>query len=400
MNIIESFRIALSAIWSNKMRSILTMLGLIIGISSVVTIVSLGNGTQDMMVENFESLGINKITIYTSKGVKLAPKEILTIDDVNLLKEKFPDVIEAVVPNVSRSASIEENLEDKAITVKGTSTDSEKVLNIELLSGRFINTFDINSKKNWIVIPSDLSTSLYGTMDAIGESIMISSGRIKKNFHVIGVYESTQTLGGFSNPIVYMPYSTYEITFNTRGLIQNLELSFFESADKATSTSRIINLLERVHGNVGEEKYASYSPEENMEMVSESLSMITLFISSIAAISLIVGGIGIMNIMLVSVTERTREIGIRKSLGARRQDILAQFLIEAVTVSLLGGLLGSILGWVLTKIVSNLINTPATLSIDSLVIAIVFSASIGIFFGIYPANKAAKLDPIVALRYE
>jgi len=375
------------------------MLGLIIGISSVVTIVSLGNGTQQMMVENFEALGINKITIYTTKGATLSPSERLHIDDVENIKEGFPNIVTSVIPNVSRNAEVLENIDDTDISIKGVTEDSEDSLDLDMIMGRFLNSYDMTSKKSFIVIPSDLADQFAFT-DPIGESIMISSGRIQRSFTIVGVYQPLETMGGFSNPSVYLPYTTLDKLFKTEGLLQSIEVSFAEDVDKTLQTSRVIQTVERHHKNTGEDKYQSFSPEQSMAIVSESLSMVTLFISAIAAISLVVGGIGIMNIMLVSVTERTREIGIRKALGARHFDILMQFLIEAVTVSIFGGILGVGLGWILTHIASNLMATPAVIALDSVLIAVSFSATIGIFFGIYPANKAAMLDPIEALRYE
>lgn len=400
MNLMEAFKIAFSAIWSNKMRSLLTMLGLIIGISSVVTIVSIGNGTQDAMLENFEALGTNRISISRQRHSTLTPSEQLTISDMDLIRQSFEEEVETITPRMSENVTIAENVDDTSATLTGVSEDSEEILELEMISGRFINSFDIESRKDRIVIDSDIAEAIFGSTDVVGEKILFSFGKTTKALQVVGVYEAEESLSGFSTVTVYIPYTSLDKLFNANGVIDGLEIGLYTGYDKDLYESKILSLIERRHGNEGEEKYSTFSAEDMAEMVSDTLGTMTLFVSAIAGISLLVGGIGIMNIMLVSVTERTREIGIRKALGATRKNILTQFLIEAVTVSMLGGVLGALVGFGLTGIVSSVMDLSARFSYDSLLLAIAFSASIGIFFGIYPANKAAKLDPIEALRYE
>lgn len=396
----EAIKIAFSAIWSNKMRSLLTMLGLIIGISSVVTIVSIGNGTQDSMMEEFESLGINRISISEARRVTLTPAEKITISDMDLIRESFSEEVATITPKISKNVSIVENIDETDVSLTGVSMDSEETLDLTMLSGRFINEFDIDSRKSRVVIDSDTSDAIFGTTDSVGEKILLSLGKTTRSVQIVGVYESEESLSGFSQIEMYIAYTTMDQQFNLQGQINGIEIGLADGYDKDTVESEIVSLLERRHGNEGQSKYSTFSAEDQMEMVTNTLETLTTFVSAIAAISLVVGGIGIMNIMLVSVTERTREIGIRKALGATRKDILTQFLIEAVTVSMLGGFIGALVGMLLTQIAATMMSLTASLSVDSVILAVLFSASIGIFFGIYPANKAAKLDPIEALRYE
>lgn len=400
MTIVEAFKIALSAIWSNRMRSLLTMLGLIIGISSVVTIVSIGNGTQESMMEDFASLGINRISISEQRRVTLTPSEKLTLTDMALIREAFPDEVETVTPKSSKNVNIVENIDETGVSLIAVSMDSETTLDLTLLSGRFINEFDIDSRRAWVVIDSDTADAVFESTDIIGEKLLLSLGKTTKSVQIVGVYESEESLSGFSSAKMYIPYTTMDKMFNLQGIIGGIEIGLKTGYDKDTVEVEILSLIERRHGNEGESKYSTFSAEDQMEMVTSTLETVTLFVSAIAAISLVVGGIGIMNIMLVSVTERTREIGIRKALGATHKDILIQFLIEAVTVSMLGGFLGAIVGLILTQVVATIMSLNASLSWESVALAVIFSASIGIFFGIYPANKAAKLDPIEALRYD
>ncbi len=400
MNIFEGFLISLDAIWSNKMRSILTMLGLIIGISSVVTIVSLGDATEKQIKDELSSLGINKVTIFYQKDIILTEDDYFLTSDIERLENAFPEKILGITPETSRVAKIKENVEDENILLVSSNIFTYESENLSLLEGRFINDFDIRGNKKVVVIDDSLKTELFSDKSAIGEKIYLKTGKFTNAYLVIGVYETKESLMGFSDSKFYVPYSTINIIYNLKGRSDALSVTFRNDLNPTEEVAKLIKVLERFNKNVGENKYATFSAEEIMDSVSSALSSITIFVSAIAAISLVVGGIGVMNIMLVSVTERTREIGIRKALGAKYLDIMVQFLIEAVTISLLGGLIGSLLGMAFINIASTYLNISASLSNDSLILAVTFSSSIGIFFGIYPANKAANLNPIDALRYE
>lgn len=401
MNILEAFYISIQAIWSNKMRSILTMLGLIIGISSVVTIISLGNATQQSIENELSSLGVKSVTIYYEKDAVITPSERFTYSDMDYIQDNFTDTVLYVTPEINRQGKILGDISDAAISLSASTLDTVDSANLDMLSGRFLNTFDINGYKKNIVIDSDLATEMFGSANASGNKLLITTGNSTNSYNIVGVYEKTESLGGFSQAKAYLPYTTMDMIFKLEGQMDNIKVTFnADIEDTNVEKNKIIAAIERSNGNLGEGKYSTFSAEDLIESVNSTLGMVTIFIGAIAAISLIVGGIGVMNIMLVSVTERTREIGIRKALGAQYGDIMLQFLIEAVTISVLGGLIGSIFGGVFTSIGGQLMKIDAFVSINSLLIAVVFSTSIGIFFGIYPANKAAKLDPIEALRHE
>jgi len=400
MKLFEALLMALSIIWTNKMRSLLTMLGLIIGISSVVTIVSLGESTQAYLENSFEVLGFNSIILIHNNREKLSPQERLNSKDIDAIEKAFAENIDAISPRAGRSATLVENLESTYIRLEGLSMGSSEIENLSIIKGRFLNEFDMDDRALRIIIDSQLAKDIFNSTDIIGERIRINTGKTTSSYMVIGVYEEKESLMGFTDTIGYIPYSTLDKIFNLNGRVSGININFKSNVDDETMASQILSYVERRHSNETEEKYTIFSAETQKEIIGDALGQITLFISAIAGISLVVGGIGIMNIMLVSVTERTREIGIRKAVGARRIDILSQFLIEAITISVFGGLLGALFGNIFTRIASTLLDLPEGISLRALTIAVVFSISIGLFFGIYPANKAAKLNPIDALRYE
>jgi putative ABC transport system permease protein len=401
MNILEGFYIALDAIWSNKMRSFLTMLGLIIGIASVVTIVSLGNATQNSIEENLSSLGVDTVTIYLDRKATIEPSDQLLYRDIAMLEENFSGSVAYANAGATQSGTIIEEIDDTQVSIVAASGGSEESVGIEIIEGRFLNDFDFDGYKKNVVIDSELAEQLFEGVSSIGQKFMIRTGAASQSFLVVGVYEKEQTLSGYSSHQAYLPYTTMDMIYNLEGKIDSISVTLEgETEDTEIILSRIIAILEKSHSNTGEDKYDTFSAEDMIETVNDTLGMVTLFIGAIAGISLVVGGIGVMNIMLVSVTERTREIGIRKALGAQYKDIMIQFLIEAVTLALLGGIIGAAFGAGFTSVGGKLMQIDASVSVNALILAIVFSSSIGIFFGIYPANKAAKLDPIVALRHE
>ncbi len=402
MILLESFRLAVSSIFSNKLRTLLTLLGLLIGIASVTTVVSLGDATSAQIAGELAGLGANRISIFHARNAEFSPNERLETRDVERVAESFAAEIETLSPRITRGAQLLEDVEDNLISLEGIGAQFQKLDDIEMVVGRFINEFEVEDRRNVIVVDSQLAEEIFGTpIDALGGKIFVRTGRASSAFLVIGVYEQEDGMFGMqTGQTGYTPYSTMDKLFGLNGEIDSIDIGLAETEDINLVAAAIVSFLERINDVVGEEKYDIFSIDQIRETVDTVMAQLTLFVAAIAAISLLVGGIGVMNIMLVSVTERTREIGIRKALGAQHLHILLQFLIEAVTVSILGGLLGVLFGYIFISIAGHFLEMPASVSLNALALASGFSIAVGVFFGIYPANKAAKMDPIVALRHE
>lgn len=404
----ESLKIALGAIWVNKMRSLLTTLGIIIGISSVIAVVALGDGLKSSVAKEFESIGVKRIHVTMDWSKDILDRDILNHKDYEALERAFEKDIKASTVTYSQGGKvIDENKGKKEIDVQliGVNGEFPDIEPLDMKAGRFFMESDVGSYRTVAVIDQNLAKKLLGRDSVIGERITVQLNSQSLSLVIVGTYapktSNINSAFGYVPPAtVYVPISMLEKTMGLDDFVYGIDINLQPDTDPMDTIDKMKAFLDRRHNNVGKDKYAGYSAEKQLEFANKFTGILTLVIGAIAAISLVVGGIGVMNIMLVSVTERTREIGIRKSLGARRQDILTQFLVEAVIISVLGGVIGTLLGVAFAYALSALIKIPPHVGAVTVLVAWLFSAGVGIFFGIYPANKASKLDPIEALRYE
>ena len=405
MNFTQSFRLAIKSLLTSKMRALLTMLGIIIGVGAVIVITSLGNGMQQMMNQQFEQLGANllQVQIYNYGG---ASSRMVDPADMYALVDKYPQYLSGVSPYVRTQAMVRQGSEEFGrTTIYGVSeffydADRNQTMSGETLAqGRFLSYVDVDRYQNVCVIGSYLAQNAFGG-DALGRTLTIRG----TPFTVIGVLtQKADGTEGSGDDILFLPYGN-AMRLNGTGWV---DLYLFNSTSKAGSTAAkgiIENRLFQTYQD--DDAYFVMSSAEMMDAMNTMMSTIMLVLVAIAAISLLVGGIGIMNIMLVSVTERTREIGIRKSLGAKERYIMQQFVIEAACTSALGGIIGILIGYGLsaaaTRVVTSLMEATLTVSPSAGAVALAFgiSVGIGILFGYLPAKKAAALNPIDALHYD
>ncbi|MEG2958904.1 MAG: ABC transporter permease [Oscillospiraceae bacterium] len=391
MGISQSFRLAIKSLATSKMRALLTMLGIIIGVAAVIVIISLGDGMKNMINSEFDKMGSNLLQVeLMGRGSNRAVSD----EDLYSLAAEHPEYIAALSPSVSTHATVKQGTEtSKSTTVTGVGEDYMTVKALELAQGRFIQYIDIMRLQKVCVIGSYVNQELFNDK-GLGKTIQLSGNE----YQIVGVLTeaASNTSYGADNAI-YIPYS------NATRLNGNATISsYLFSAANEDVNDQAKALLEQkllsVYGD--EDAYVVIAMSQVMEMMGNIQGTVMTVLVAIAAISLLVGGIGIMNIMLVSVTERTREIGIRKSLGAKGKDIRSQFIIEAGTTSAIGGIIGIALGAVVAGVAGNLVGVTATPSLSAIVISAGVSLAVGILFGYLPANKAAKLNPIDALRYD
>ncbi len=417
MNLVESFRIALRALTANKMRSILTMLGIIIGVAAVIALMSVGQGVQALVQEQLQSAGSNLLIIIPG-SLKDAqpgdprtrrPSNPLTNSDWLAIRDPLnvPHVL-AAVPEADGRANVSYGKTTLNLTITGTNDEYPFVRNFYPADGRFISAEDVLGEARVAVLGKDVAKKLFPSdVYPIGQSIRINN----IPFRVIGVMEGKGggSFGSFDT-LVFVPVTTaqqrlFSYLRSPRGE-PTLSLILVKADDEknlgAVKTD-IENLLRDRHNisYLDDDDFTVINQADILDIFGSITGVLTTFLGGIAAISLLVGGIGIMNIMLVSVTERTREIGLRKAVGAKRRDILLQFLVEAMVLSLIGGIIGMILGFIGAQFLASLSkDLRAIVSVESIALATGFSLLVGLFFGIYPALRAAQLHPIDALRYE
>jgi len=413
MNLIESIHIALPALLANKMRSGLTMLGIIIGVGAVIALLSIGQGAQATIAEQIRGIGSNLIFIMPGAirqgGAMMAAGSAgtLTLKDAEAIADfaNCPDVV-AVAPEFSRNAQVVYAGQNVNTPITGTTPDYEYVHNFHVREGRFFDARDLDVLSRVAVLGSTTADDLFGDESPMGRTIKIN--RIP--FRVIGVMEEKGGAGmmGRQDDVIFIPITTaHTRLFGGRAasgggrLVSVINASAVNESSVEPAIEEIILLLRERHKiQYQEDDFTIMSQQDILGMMEQITGILTIFLGAIAAISLLVGGIGIMNIMLVSVTERTREIGLRKAVGAKRADILAQFLVEAVVLSVLGGLVGILFGGGIAQVVNMTGMITTVISLDSVLLAVGFSIAVGLFFGIYPATRAARLNPIDALRYE
>lgn len=404
MNLFENIKMAIDSIISNKMRSFLTMLGIIIGISSVISIVSLGLGGQNTITGEFEKIGVStlKINVRASEAEK---SDYITGEDVEQLKDKI-SYIKYAAPLTYQQGVASSEKKSKTAMFYGTNEDMFYIDNIELLYGRFFNNIECEEGRAVIVIDETAAKSFFGTIDVVGKTINIGPNTSTKKATIVGVLKSQFGMFGDMMEeedipvIIYLPVKYLDILFSKQSQISEMYI-MADSKDNAEAAGLLAkNMLINRHGNRDRDVYKAESLMKQLDQINTVLGIFTAFIAAVAAISLLVGGVGVMNIMLVSVTERTREIGIRKAIGAKTSNIMFQFLTESVIISCIGGIIGLIFGVTGAYLLGKLANITPSVSPQIVIISIAFSSAVGIFFGIYPARKAAKLDPIEALRYE
>ncbi|HWQ78250.1 MAG TPA: ABC transporter permease [Anaerovoracaceae bacterium] len=403
MLVFENIILALTSIKSNKMRSFLTMLGIIIGISSVIAITSIGDSAKGAVGKEFEAYGTNNMYIYinwelTQEGIE--ESDLMTPEDIEALKARFPEDIQYLVPNVSAQSSTKVGRVEGKVNMLGIDADYNSFRNMTILHGRMFNRSDVEGNKDRIIIDKKAALSLFNKENAVGETLSVIINNEMKDLTVIGVYEYPPSIfAGLDMSDSYSTFVPYSILQTGDRSSYAIELYTDKDKDQDALGKQFTSYLSRIKDKESN-FYLFESAESQMTQINQILGTLSIAIGAIAAISLVVGGIGIMNIMLVSVTERTREIGIRKSLGARTRDILMQFLIESMIISAIGGAVGTMLGIGIAAAGMSFAKIPVVIDPKVIVFAVGFSAVVGMFFGLYPARKAAKLDPIEALRYE
>jgi len=390
MSIFESIRVAWLGIFGNKLRSALTMLGVIIGVAAVIALVSVGEGATSSVSSQIEGLGANLIVISAARGSGVS----LTLADCEEVVNRVPSIVHAV-PSLPNSATVKwQNTNLEWVSIEGTTADYLEVRSRTLAYGRFIDGQDVAERGKVAVVGQTILDDLVSTGTPIGQTISI----LGQQFTIVGVLaEKGSTMGQDQDSIVLIPITTAQRLFGTT-TISSIYAQAQSREVAQLAVSHATAVLEKWFGK--EDVVNVQSQDQILETLDTMTQTLSLMLGAIAGISLLVGGIGIMNIMLVSVTERTKEIGTRKAFGAKKWDITVQFLVESIILSVSGGLIGIIFGASGAMVISRLAGWNSGVSITAILVSFLFAASVGLFFGVYPAVKAASLDPIEALRYE
>jgi putative ABC transport system permease protein len=402
---LQILKVAYRALGKNKMRSGLTMLGIIIGVAAVIAMVGIGQGAKQMVNDQISSLGENLLNIFPgsqqSGGVRFGAgtQQTLTEDDATAIKADCP-AVEWVSPVVRAGAQVVAGNQNWATSIQGFSPDFPNIRSWSMESGTFFTDQDIKGATKVCVLGKTVVDNLFPGQDPIGQIVRVN----KLPFRVIGVLSAKgqNTFGQDQDDIVVAPYTTVLRKLSRQNHINYIIASAASKDQIDAATTQISELLRQRHRIVQgqDDDFTVRSQVEIATAVNSTSTVMSILLGAIASVSLLVGGIGIMNIMLVSVTERTREIGLRMAVGARGRDIMIQFLAESIVLSVIGGIAGILLGVLSAKLISALLHWPILTSMPAIAVAFFFSGFVGVFFGFYPAKKAALLDPIEALRYE
>jgi len=402
MLILDLFKMAIRSLISHKLRTFLTALGIIIGVASVISMISIGEGARQQTLSTISKFGTNIITIKPgqkkSRHVSTGKVDTLVLKDATFIEQNVP-LITGVAAQVYRSAQLKFGNKNTNTTVRGTGKNYRRLANFEMQKGRYFNQQEINVAKRVCILGATVVKNLFAETNPLGETIKVDG----KNFIVIGMTQPKGALSWFDpDDQIFIPVTTAQKRVFGMSHIQSIDVQAAKIEDLEVIKEDIAHVL-RIRHNIADGKENDFYVQNSSQWLNswgDAAKTFTYLLGGIAAISLMVGGIGIMNIMLVSVTERTREIGIRKAIGAKKKEILEQFLIESVLISFLGGGAGVLLGIGISEMVSNIGGWDTIVSTQSILLAFGFSVGIGIFFGFYPANKAANMNPIEALRYE
>ncbi|MCR5272518.1 MAG: ABC transporter permease [Lachnospiraceae bacterium] len=424
--LIENLRLAFTSLKANKSRAFLTMLGIIIGIASVIAIMTVGNSLTNSVSESMQDLGANNITVYitqrnddaetkedgttfgkVSYSSEITEDDYITDEMIYSMVDNFKDEIEAISAEESvgtYTMTSEVDSEDVAVNITGVSIGYFKANSYTMLAGETIDKDALSNARNAAVVSNDFVEDMWGVSesDAVGKDFTLKINNEDVTYTIVGVYENEQNsvvMMGSAATSVFIPLTTAQ-NFNHTKNYSSISVVSKVGVDSDKLSDKIKSYLEGFYRSNRYVMVETFSMASMVSVMSDMMGTITLAISVIAGIALLVGGIGVMNIMLVSITERTREIGTRKALGATNSSIRTQFIVEAMIICLIGGIIGVILGITMGYVAANLLGYPASPSVTSIIGSLLFSIAIGVFFGYYPANKAAKMNPIDALRYE